>query len=49
MLANFPNSRIFFLSASIYVKLKKPNAAIHDANAALEVVYLLLFALMAQE
>lgn len=27
-------------SASIYIKMKKPNAAIRDANAALEVCFL---------
>lgn len=26
-----------FLTASVYIKMKKPNAAIRDANAALEV------------
>ena len=26
-----------FVSASVYIKMKKPNAAIRDANAALEV------------
>lgn len=31
---------IFFksLTASVYIKMKKPNAAIRDANAALEVI-----------
>lgn len=31
---------ICYLTASVYIKMKKPNAAIRDANAALEVVVL---------
>ena len=29
-----------FYTATVYIKMKKPNAAIRDANAALEVVFL---------
>lgn len=40
------NHCFFFLSytASVYIKMKKPNAAIRDATAALEVVLALRFA-----
>lgn len=37
MMHHFLLNRTFLFSASIFVKLKKPNAAIRDANAALEV------------
>lgn len=34
-------NRTFLFSASIFVKLKKPNAANRDANAALEVCFVI--------
>lgn len=38
MIFSLPNLSVFVCaSASVYIKLKKPNAAIRDANAALEV------------
>lgn len=30
---------VLCLAASVYIKMKKPNAAIRDANAALEVLF----------
>lgn len=35
---------VFSVSASVYIKMKKPNAAIRDANAALEVcMYIFIY------